>query len=352
MYFANNAGVLEFDGRNWRLIELPSRLGVRALANDPTGTGRIYVGAGGDFGYLSPDAAGQLQFTSLMPPEAKQDRGFDQVFTPVSAPDGRVYFQARTKLCRWFNGRIGCRDVAGALSRIFVAGRKLYVQQQGVGLMEMQDDSMRPVPGGERFAEEDVRVLLPYSPDETGGILVGLRTGRAVPAARPFVRALRTRRSRRPRRGAPPRCRGAAERLIRLRHAPARPADRRPPWPVAEPNRLNGRPAGQLRPRRAGRSARWRLARPADGCEPSRGRVTVFRLRRSVGPGTRVAGGCQARGKSCTCAGTPVSSRPACTRAGRRRTEHWARCSSIASGKSKALSGRCSRLPIACSCRR
>ena len=177
MYFANNAGVLEFDGRNWRLIELPSRLGVRALAIDPTGTGRIYVGAGGDFGYLSPDAAGQLQFTSLMPPEAKQDRGFDQVFTPVSAPDGRVYFQARTKLCRWFNGRIGCRDVAGALSRIFVAGRKLYVQQQGVGLMEMQDDSMRPVPGGERFAEEDVRVLLPYSPDETGGILVGLRTG-------------------------------------------------------------------------------------------------------------------------------------------------------------------------------
>jgi hypothetical protein len=128
MYFANNAGVLEFDGRNWRLIELPSRLGVRALAVDPTGTGRIYVGAGGDFGYLSPDAAGQLQFTSLMPPEAKQDRGFDQVFTPVSAPDGRVYFQARTKLCRWFNGRIGCRDVAGTLSRIFAAGRKLYVQ--------------------------------------------------------------------------------------------------------------------------------------------------------------------------------------------------------------------------------
>ena len=147
MYFANNAGVLEFDGRNWRLIELPSRLGVRALAIDPTGTGRIYVGAGGDFGYLSPDAAGQLQFTSLMPPEAKQDRGFDQVFTPVSAPDGRVYFQARTKLCRWFNGRIGCHDVAGALSRIFVAGRKLYVQQQGVGLMEMKTTPCAPFPG-------------------------------------------------------------------------------------------------------------------------------------------------------------------------------------------------------------
>src|SRR4026207_309495 len=58
MYFANNAGVLEFDGRNWRLIELPSRPGVRGVAIDGSGTGRIYVGAGGDFGYLAPDTAG------------------------------------------------------------------------------------------------------------------------------------------------------------------------------------------------------------------------------------------------------------------------------------------------------
>ena len=177
MYFANNAGVLEFDGRNWRLIELPSRLGVRALALDSTGSGRIYVGAGGDFGYLVPDAAGQLQFTSLLPPEAKQDRSFDQVFTPVSAANGRVYFQARTKMCRWSGGQVDCRELDSALSRIFPANGKLYVQQQGVGLMEMKDDSMHLVPGGDRFATEDIRIVLPYSSDAGGRILVGLRGG-------------------------------------------------------------------------------------------------------------------------------------------------------------------------------
>jgi hypothetical protein len=41
VYFANNAGVLEFDSRSWRLIELPSRFDVRALASDAAGTGRI-----------------------------------------------------------------------------------------------------------------------------------------------------------------------------------------------------------------------------------------------------------------------------------------------------------------------
>ena len=197
MYFANNAGVLEFDGRNWRLIELPSRLGVRALALDATGNGRIYVGAGGDFGYLAPDSAGQLQFTSLMPSEAKRDRSFDQVFTPVSAPDGRVYFQARTKLCRWFEGQIGCREIDGTLSRIFVAGRKLYVHRQGVGLMEMEGDSMRLVAGGERFAPDEVRVLLPYSTADDA-ILVGLRTGelflRRDRSFEPFAPAVRDQR--------------------------------------------------------------------------------------------------------------------------------------------------------------
>src|SRR5262249_52917859 len=63
MYFANNAGVLEYDGRTWRLIALPSHLDVRSLLKDSAG--RIYVGASGDFGYLDPDSAGQLQFRSL-----------------------------------------------------------------------------------------------------------------------------------------------------------------------------------------------------------------------------------------------------------------------------------------------
>ena len=68
MYFANNAGVLEFDGRSWRLIELPSRLDVRALASD-SGRRRPHLRRHQRrFRLPRPDAAGQLQFTSLLPP--------------------------------------------------------------------------------------------------------------------------------------------------------------------------------------------------------------------------------------------------------------------------------------------
>jgi signal transduction histidine kinase/DNA-binding response OmpR family regulator len=177
VYFANNGGVHEFDGRSWRLIELPSRFDVRALAADATGNGRIYVGTAGDFGYLAPDASGLLQFTSLLPADAGHDRSFDQVFTPVSTPDGHVYFQSKTRLCRWSGGRVTCREMPPALSRIFAVDRKLYVQQLGVGLMEMaHDGALRLVPQGGRFAHDEIKVVLPYGGDTAPGLLVGLRT--------------------------------------------------------------------------------------------------------------------------------------------------------------------------------
>jgi signal transduction histidine kinase/DNA-binding response OmpR family regulator len=175
VYFANNAGVVEYDGRTWRLIELPSRLGVLSLAIDPAGKGPIYVGARGDFGYLGPDAAGQLQFRSLLPPEAREDPGFDQIFRPVMAPAGGVYFQARNRLCRWFGERLQCRESNAALSKIFAAGGRLYVQQHGAGLMQLVEGFLQPVSGGERFAGDEISVVLSYLDGEEERLLVGSR---------------------------------------------------------------------------------------------------------------------------------------------------------------------------------
>lgn len=174
MYFANNGGVLEYDGHTWRLIELPSRVGVRSITMAPDGHGRIYVGAIGDFGYLDADAAGQLRFFSLLPPEAKGDPSFDQIFTPVMAPTGGVYFQGKTKLCH-FDVTLQCLETDASLSMIFAADGKLYVQQKAVGLMELVDGSVRAIPGGDRFATDDITVVL--SLPHVGGkaVLIGTR---------------------------------------------------------------------------------------------------------------------------------------------------------------------------------
>src|SRR5688572_13796975 len=165
MYFANNAGVVEYDGRAWRLIELPSRLDVRWLVKDPRGAsspfaGRIYVGATGDFGYLAPDAAGQLQFRSLLPPEAREDKTFDYIFSPTVTPEG-IAFHARNRICRWDDVKLTCRETEPSLSRIFEVNGRNYVQKR-TGLMQMTGDTLRPVAGGERFTGHEITMVLPY----------------------------------------------------------------------------------------------------------------------------------------------------------------------------------------------
>jgi len=61
--FANNEGLLVFDGTRWQLFPVPNKTIVRSVgvASD----GRIYVGAQDELGYFAPDANGSLRYTSL-----------------------------------------------------------------------------------------------------------------------------------------------------------------------------------------------------------------------------------------------------------------------------------------------
>ena len=65
MYFANNQGLLSFDGVNWRLHTLPNNLGVKSIyvdsnIEDNIVKERIYVGSFEEFGYFERDASNRL----------------------------------------------------------------------------------------------------------------------------------------------------------------------------------------------------------------------------------------------------------------------------------------------------
>ena len=64
MYFGNGNGVLEFDGAQWRYINVQPGAFVRSLAIDSTG--RIYAGSFGEFGYFKANDKGELEFNSLL----------------------------------------------------------------------------------------------------------------------------------------------------------------------------------------------------------------------------------------------------------------------------------------------
>jgi len=62
MYFANNEGLISFDGNYWKIYPLPNKTIVRSLS---ISANRIYVGGQDEIGYFSADSKGILKYTSL-----------------------------------------------------------------------------------------------------------------------------------------------------------------------------------------------------------------------------------------------------------------------------------------------
>ena len=64
LYFANNDGLLSYDGNYWKQYLLPNRTFVRSVMIDSL-TGTIYIGSQNEFGFFSPGPNGDLSYTSL-----------------------------------------------------------------------------------------------------------------------------------------------------------------------------------------------------------------------------------------------------------------------------------------------
>lgn len=88
-YFANNTGLLVFDGYSWEIHPIPNNTILRSVGIGPDGL--IYVGGQGEFGYFSPNEIGKLEYTSLSKTLDKKI-AFDDVWDIVINKSG-VFFR-------------------------------------------------------------------------------------------------------------------------------------------------------------------------------------------------------------------------------------------------------------------
>lgn len=171
IYVGSQNGVIEFDGVNWRLIEVPNLSTVRSLAIDDAGV--IYVGAVLDFGYLAPDETGLLQYVSLGDTVPEDARGFNDVWRTFATRDG-VLFQTERAVYRWANGAITVIRPTSRFNRAALVDGQLYLTTPESGLNVLDGDALRPLPGTAALAAEVYPVILRY--DERR-LLIGRRFG-------------------------------------------------------------------------------------------------------------------------------------------------------------------------------
>ncbi len=206
LYFGNSTGVLEYDGVSWRLIPTADETVARSLAIDENG--QIYVGAQGDFGYLTPNKSGQLHYISLRDSIPPAYRTFNDVWQTYATSHG-IYFKSAQYLFRWDhrtkkgngtakisadmassditlgiterNGRLSLWEAKNRFYYAFKVHDDVYIRQTNIGLMKVDGDTLRLIPGGSRFYQEPIFVMLPFpnTPEENvqGRILVGTRAG-------------------------------------------------------------------------------------------------------------------------------------------------------------------------------
>ncbi|RVU01031.1 transcriptional regulator [Mucilaginibacter limnophilus] len=103
MYFANNEGVLVFDGAYWQLYPLPNKTIVWSI--EFGADKKLYAGGQDEVGYVSPGKSGRLEFTSLKNLLPKNEQNFSDIWDIVVYAN-EIFFRSRFKIFKYSNNRM------------------------------------------------------------------------------------------------------------------------------------------------------------------------------------------------------------------------------------------------------
>jgi len=159
MYFANNDGVLEFDGLNWNLYSLPKGIIARSLL--VLDDGRIYVGGFNEFGYFVADSTGQLVYHSLMHFLLPEDREFDEIWRIHQTQDGLV-FQSFSQLIILNKDDVTVVKAPGKFHFSYFVNGQLLVVDLKMGILRYSMGNFFPLLGTELLKGHEIWAILPF----------------------------------------------------------------------------------------------------------------------------------------------------------------------------------------------
>ncbi|MFK8006890.1 MAG: triple tyrosine motif-containing protein [Saprospiraceae bacterium] len=156
MYFANNDGLLVFDGTTWTIYPLPNFTIVRSLAIDESGI--IYAGGQNEFGRYIPNAIGEWQFESLKHLIPKNFQNFEDVWGIEITSDG-IFFMASEKLFHLKEGKVSVYT-QGTINFISQINNKIYVQDYQSGLYSFSAGKLNKVSGSDFFTGKAIAAVV------------------------------------------------------------------------------------------------------------------------------------------------------------------------------------------------
>ncbi len=164
MYFANNDGLLVFDGEQWQLYPMPNRSMVRSVYIDDSGD--IYVGAYNDLGKMAWSENGQMTFSSLRDLIPEENRNFDDVWHICQFRD-KIVFQTYDAAYFFREGSpVAVLKAPSRFQNVFNVRDRLIFNDAENGLMEYDGSLLSRIEGCALLAGEEVISLMPWGEED------------------------------------------------------------------------------------------------------------------------------------------------------------------------------------------
>ncbi len=149
LYFANQEGIIEFDGARWTHHAMPSAQ-VYETATGPDG--RIWAGGNDELGYFTKEAGGKLTYHSIraqLPPEAKP---WDRT-TGLLIHQGVVHFACPRGFLRITGDRLEFFPITkDRRATLHLIGNEVVGHVTREGLYSFGQGKLVPIPGMEAIA--------------------------------------------------------------------------------------------------------------------------------------------------------------------------------------------------------
>ena len=138
IYFANNEGLLSFDGIYWKLYPLPNKTIVRSLEFGKDN--RIYIGAQDEIGYFASDKTGKLVYTSLKGLLPETDKTFADIWDIASFGES-VFFRSNNKIFQYNNNTITVFRPSTSWMFLGIDNDRLIAHDRQTGLLTFNNGS-------------------------------------------------------------------------------------------------------------------------------------------------------------------------------------------------------------------
>ena len=163
MFFANNFGLLEFDGKNWTTYPIKNGTNVRSVLN--TNDGRIYAATFNEFGYFEQLDNGRYEYHSLVNKLDKKPISSNELYN-IFQGDKKIYFQAGTSILQYDGDTIKSFPFYDKIDASAFVQNVLIVTSSQKGAFMLNGNLYVRISGSDLLLNKKICSILPYGKDK------------------------------------------------------------------------------------------------------------------------------------------------------------------------------------------